>query len=257
MKKLVLAALVPMLFGATAASAYVITAEKIPGQPSSSTFSLIGTTTGGSDSGLYTSITYRQQTSPGVTTPFDAWCVEPLVNDTAGPYTYNVSDLFGSSYMGGNSALQAAIERLWTVAEAATGAPTMSTDASLPANWSQLAAAFQISLWELVTDGTSWNFDMGQVQLAPQGTDVFTDNARGLASGWLNSAFETDKAGGFIVAQTRLEYLDTPVNREGKGQDHIRPYIPGQGGDDPLPLPGAAWLALLGVAALTRFRRAA
>jgi hypothetical protein len=253
MKKLLLGFALPLALSANVAFGYAITADKY--QSSSATTDLKGTTSNGTIGSLYTSVTFRQQLTPGPITAFDAWCIEPLVNDTAGPYNYAVTDLFGSAYLGGNSALQAAIERLWTVAESATGAPTMSTDASLPANWSQLAAAFQISLWELATDGTSWSFDAGNTRLAATGVNAFTDVVRGIASGWLNAAFATDLSGNFTAAQTRLEYLDTPVNNAGLGQDHIRPWRPGSDGNDPLPLPGAAWLALLGLAAVVGFRK--
>ncbi len=234
------------------AGAYTITAEKY--QPSAQSIPGIkGTLVNGAITSLYTSITYRQQTSPGILTPFDAWCIEPLVNDTAGPYTYEVSDLFGSAFS--TSAVQSALERLWTVAESSTGAPTLSTDASLPANSSALSAAFQIALWELVSDGTGWSFDMGSVRLAALGTDAFTDSVRGLASGWLTTAFLLNDVGGYSTARTALEYLDTARNTEGRGQDHIRPKGPNDGGDDPIPLPGIAWLLGLGLVGFLRLKR--
>jgi hypothetical protein len=253
MRKLLFVTVLPLTFAAGQALAYPITAATY--QPSAATSDLKATLNGGSIRSTYTSVTYRQQITPGPATPFDAWCVEPLINDSPSPYNYEVSNVFGGSNFGGNAALQSAIERLWTAAESAAGAPTMSTDPSLPANWAQLAAAFQIALWELVSDGTAWNFDAGNVRLAATGVNAFTDGVRGLASTWLTTAFSTDTLGNFLTAQTSLEYLDTAVNSSGKGQDHIRRRGPGSGGDDPLPLPGAVWLLGLGALALSRFVR--
>jgi hypothetical protein len=222
----VIAVSVSALMLSAVASAYVITAVPIPQSPSGLPYTNvgnpIGTLTNGTVDPLWTALEYREQTSGGrtINAAFDSWCIEPLVQDSAGPWVYNVTDLDGSGRF--SNAVEDALGRLWSVADASAGsAPTLSTtpgSASLP-NTTLYATAFQIALWELV-------------------------------STWLSATFATDTAGNFLAAHSRLEYLDTAANAGGKGQDRIRLFVPGQDGDDPIPVPGVAWLLGLGLAAI-------
>jgi hypothetical protein len=237
-----------------AASAYVITAVPVNQSPSGLPYTNVGTPNGNFSNGkpLWTALEYREQTSGGrtINAAFDSWCIEPLVQDNAGPWVYNVTDLDGSGKF--SNPVEKALGRLWSVADASPGsAPTLSTtpgSAALP-NTTLYATAFQIAIWELVTDGVAWDLNAGGSQLAPVATaDMFTNDVRSLVNTWLTATFAVDPATGFFVAgQSRLEYLDTATNASGQGQDRIRLYVLGQDPDNNLPLPGAAWLLALGL----------
>jgi hypothetical protein len=246
-----------------AASAYVITAVPVPQSPSNLPYTNvgnpIGTLTGGTVSPLWTALEYRKQTSGGRTlnTDFDSWCVEPLVQDSPGPWTYNVTDLDGSGAF--SNAVEKALGRLWTVADASAGsAPTLSTttgSAALP-NTTLYATAFQIALWELVTDGVAWDLSAGSSRLASVATgDLFTNNVRALAESWLTATFAKDLSGVYVAGQSRLEYLNTGLDANGHGQDRIRIFVPGQDGDTPLPLPAIVGLLTMGLAAMGMRKR--
>jgi hypothetical protein len=251
------------LLTCAAASAYVITAEAVPqtvgGPPYSNVGNPIGTLTGGTVGAMWTAVEYRKQLSGGSTlnTNFDSWCVEPLVQDSAGPWTYNVSDLDGSGEF--DNAVEKALGRLWSVADASAGsAPTISTTtgASALPNSTLYATAFQIALWELVTDGISWDLSAGSSRLAPvTAGDAFTNNVRLLAESWLIATFAKDLTGAYTAPQSRLEYLDTPLSANGKGQDRIRLFVPGQNGDPSLPVPSMVLLLGVGLVAMSLRKR--
>jgi hypothetical protein len=241
MKKIVQAIGVALALAAGASEAYVITSDKY--QLSSTSNSLIGTVEAGSFSGIYTSVSYRRVTN-GLA--FDSWCIEPLVGDNDNN-VYTVTNLAGSGFQ--NAGVQASLERLWYAAENNEHAPSMSTDPA--ADNLTYAAAFQIAIWELVSDGTAWNFDTGLVRLqALGGASAFTTAARTLAAEWLTEASVATNP------RTALEWLDAARDRDGHGQDRIRVRVPGNGGDDPVPVPATAWLLALGAAALVARKRA-
>ncbi len=239
MKKIVQAVGVVLGLMAGASQAYVINGEKY--QTSSASDSLIGTVTGGAYGGIYTSVSYRRVVN-GLA--FDSWCIEPLVSDTD-TNVYTVSDIAGNYQSTG---VQAALERLWYAAENNEHVPSMSTDPA--ADNLTYAAAFQIAIWEIVSDGTAWNFDTGMVRLqALGGASAFTTAARTLASEWLTEASIATNP------RTALEWLDSARDQTGHGQDRIRVKVPGNP-DDPVPLPATAWLLALGAAALATRKRA-
>jgi hypothetical protein len=240
MKKIVQAIGVVLGLAAGTAQSYVITAEKY--QSSSASDSLIGTLTGGSFGGVYTSVSYRRVLN-GL--EFDSWCIEPLVTDLD-TNVYTVTDLVGSGFQ--NAGVQVALERLWYAAENTEGAPSMSTDPG--ADNLTYAAAFQIAIWELVSDGIAWNFDTGLVQLqALGGSSAFTTAARTLAAEWLTEASIATSP------RTSLEWLDAAQDQSGKGQDRIR-VDRDNDNETPVPLPATPWLLALGAAAFAARKRA-
>jgi hypothetical protein len=251
-----------LLLLSASASAYVITAVPVNQSPSGLPYTNVGTPNGtfASGSPLWTALEYRAQTSGGrtINAAFDSWCIEPLVQDSAGPWVYDVTDLDGSGRF--DNAVEKALGRLWSVADASPGsAPSLSTTpgSAALANTTLYSTAFQIAIWELVTDGVSWNLSAGASQLASVATaDMFTNDVRSLVNTWLTATFAIDSTTGtFVAGQSRLEYLDTATNASGQGQDRIRLFVPGQDGDDPLPLPGVVGLLALGLAGMSLRKR--
>lgn len=221
----------------TSVGAYVITAASLNPEFTNAT----------QDAGGYwTAIEYRTQTSGVLQTAFDSWCIEETVQDTPSPWTYNVTDVLGGTHW--TAGVQVAIERLWWLADVSSGAPTYSTSGALPANATFYTAAFQIALWELVQENsTAYNLSAGAINLGAVGSgSMFNEDVRNVANGWLSQVTSANYGGG----STSLEYLDTT-----NGQDRIRVRVPGNGGDDPVPLPATVWLLALGAVALAARKR--
>lgn len=158
--------------------------------------------------------------STGSLGDFTAWCID--LNET-----YNMPGAFAMSDSSGNTGvdnkLQGLFENHYTDALTSTAK----------------AAAFQASIWELITDTSGANLGAGNFILKTPGTIYNT------AAGYLNNLSFNGPAQYALSFFTASGEQDLVAAFD--AQDENAPA--------PVPLPGAAWLLAIGLAGLAGLRK--
>lgn len=179
----------------------------------------VSQTIAGTVSGTFNAGLFRLKTTGPDGVDFDAFCVD-LFNTISMPATYHKDDFLFSGQV--RQRLNALV---------ANGLPLVVDSAT--------ASAFQLSLWEVITD-TTLDLTAGDFRVTTNNS-----NARTLAAGWLDNITGADPV--WKPGNVAFTFLQSDTN-----QDLL---AIGLGGPTPVPLPAAGWMLLAGIGALAAAKR--